>query len=74
MLTYARCDKVSEQCPVSDTVLGYKPSLPINATLLALFCLVVVAQVVKGTHYRTWTFMTAMLLGSACLVAGELDL
>ncbi|PQE07920.1 Sphingoid long-chain base transporter RSB1 protein [Rutstroemia sp. NJR-2017a WRK4] len=73
MLTYANCDKVSEQCPVSDTVFGYKPSLPINATLLALFCLVVVAQVVKGTYYRTWTFMTAMLLGSACLVVGELD-
>ncbi|KAM3072126.1 hypothetical protein ACMFMF_007520 [Clarireedia jacksonii] len=70
MLVYANCNKVSDTCPVSDTVFGYTPSLAINATLLALFSLVIVAQVMKGTHYRTWTFMTAMLLGSACLVAG----
>jgi hypothetical protein len=74
MLAYASCNRVSDQCPVSETVLGYTPSLPINATLLAMFSLVIVAQLVKGTHYRTWTFMTAMLLGSACLVMGESNL
>jgi len=70
MMSYTNCLEVSAQCPVTATALGYAPSLPGNATLLAVFSLVVVAQLIQGIGWKTWGFMTAFVFGSLIEVIG----
>lgn len=50
-------------CPVESSVYGYRPTLPGSATLIALYGLCAIIQVILGIRYKTWGFMTAMLLG-----------
>jgi hypothetical protein len=71
MATYTNCLKVSAQCPVTATVYGYAPSLPANATLLAIFSIVLAAQLIQGVGWRIWGFMTAFVLGSLVEMIGE---
>ncbi|THV48040.1 hypothetical protein BGAL_0271g00060 [Botrytis galanthina] len=70
MSYYANCLKVSDECPVSATPFGYAPSLPANATLLAIFCIVTIAQLIQGFRYQTWGFTATFILGSLCEVIG----
>ena len=74
MTSYTNCLKVSAGCPVTAAAFGYVPSLPANATLLAVFSLVLVAQLIQGAGWRTWGFMTAFVLGSLIEVIGKLNL
>jgi hypothetical protein len=71
MATYKDCLEVSAQCPVTATAYGYAPSLPANATLLAVFSLVLLAQLIQGVGWKTWGFMTAFVLGNLMEVIGE---
>ena len=59
------CLNVSPDCPVSETVYGYYPTLGGNAFFCAVFALGLIANVVLGIKYRTWTYMIA--LGVGCL-------
>lgn len=58
------CLSVSPACPVSASIYGYYPSLPANAFFCAFFGLALVANLILGTRYKTWTFMIALALGS----------
>lgn len=60
------CDTVTPVCLVQDSIYGYFPSLPANAFFLALFIILLVAQIYLGIKYRTWTFAFALSCG--CLV------
>jgi hypothetical protein len=71
MASYTNCFKVSAQCPVTASALGYDPSLPANATFLAVFSLVAVVQLIQGVVWKTWGFMTAFVLGSVLEIIGE---
>lgn len=50
-------------CPIEASVYGYRPSLAASGTLIALYAICMAVQVVLGWRYKTWGFMTAMLLG-----------
>jgi hypothetical protein len=64
------CSQVTTLCPVTATIYGHTPSLPTNATLLSIFSLVAAVQLMQGMAWRTWGFMTAMVFGSLCEIAG----
>ncbi|KAF7876649.1 hypothetical protein EAF04_001734 [Stromatinia cepivora] len=70
MAYYANCLKVSDECPISATAYGYAPSLAANATLLAIFCIITLAQLIQGFKYQTWAFTATFMLGSLCEVIG----
>ena len=50
-------------CPVQLSVYGYRASLPLSALLIALYAIVAILQVGLAWKYRTWGFMSAMILG-----------
>jgi len=50
-------------CPVELSVYGYRPSLAASGTLISLYALCMGVQIMLGFHYRTWWFMTCMVLG-----------
>ena len=54
-------------CPLSESSYDYRPSLAMNATLLALFGLSCVLNIGQGLRYKTWTYMASMVLGNAGL-------
>ncbi|KID75646.1 Efflux pump himE [Metarhizium brunneum] len=53
-------------CPIEASVYQYRPSLPANSVLLALFALALAVHAVLGIRRRTWGFMAFMIVG--CLV------
>lgn len=57
-------------CPVILSVYGYRPTLPGSIVLIALYGLCALIQVVMGWRYKTWGFMSAMLLGCADEILG----
>lgn len=57
-------------CPVETSVYGYRPTLPGSATLIALYGLCALIQVVQGWRYKSWGFMVAMLLGCVGEILG----
>jgi hypothetical protein len=65
------CTEVSDICPVSGTIYGYRPSLAWNALLLAIFALSSIIHLIQGIHYRTWSFLVAMVIGGACEAIGR---
>lgn len=50
-------------CPVELSVYGYRPSLPLSSILIVLYAIAAAIQIFLGMRYRSWTFMTAMVLG-----------
>lgn len=60
------CDAVTPICLIQDSIYGYFPSLPANTFFLALYIILLVAQLYLGIRYRTWTFAFALSCG--CLV------
>lgn len=50
-------------CDISFTVYKYRPSLPANAILIALFGLAMILHIAQGIRWRTWVFLVAMVWG-----------
>ena len=50
-------------CPVELSVYGYRSSLPLSALLIALYALCAFIQVGLAWKYKTWGYVTAMVLG-----------
>ena len=57
-------------CPVVLSVYGYRPSLPGSAALIALYSICALIQIAMGWRYKTWGFMSAMLLGCVDEIMG----
>ncbi|EXJ66469.1 uncharacterized protein A1O5_10621 [Cladophialophora psammophila CBS 110553] len=57
-------------CPIEMSVYGYRPALSASGTLIALYGLCIVAQLVLGFRYKTWGFMSLMLLGCVDEIIG----
>ena len=57
-------------CPIELSTYGYRASLPFSALAMAVFALCAATQVFLGLRYKTWGFMTAMLLGCATEILG----
>lgn len=59
-------------CPASFRQVQYTPSLAGNAFYLAIFCLILVAQLFLGIRYKTWGFLAGMVGGLALEILGYL--
>jgi len=57
------CTTVFPACPVSSSIYGYYPSLGANAIFFAFFGVTLLANLLFGICYKTWTFMIALSLG-----------
>ncbi len=54
------CVSVGPDCPVEGTLYGYYPSLGANAFFAAFFGLCLVANLVLGIRFKTWTYMVSL--------------
>jgi hypothetical protein len=52
-----------DTCPIEWSMYKYRPSLPANATFIALFGVLCIIHVYLGYRWRSWGFMVGMLLG-----------
>src|SRR4051794_22073974 len=52
-----------ELCEVEWSVLAYQPSLGASGAFIALFGLAMIAHIVQGIRWKTWSFMVCMVLG-----------
>ncbi|KAI5781921.1 RTA1 like protein-domain-containing protein [Geopyxis carbonaria] len=59
-----------DTCPIENSFFDYRPSLAANTSLLALFGLSLLANLVQGVAWKTWTFMIAMVLGNLTEILG----
>ena len=59
-----------ELCPIEATVYRYRLSLAANAVFIALFSLALVVHVLLGIRWKSWWFMSCMVLGCIDEIAG----
>lgn len=59
-------------CPKSFQQIQYLPNLAGNALYLALFALILIAQIFFGIRYRTWGFLGGMVGGLILEILGYL--
>ncbi|CAI7601598.1 unnamed protein product [Penicillium viridicatum] len=57
-------------CPLTDAYVEYLPSLAGNAFYLAVFAVLLVAQVVLGIRYRTWGYLGGLFGGLVLEIIG----
>lgn len=67
-----KCIQVTAECTVQDSIYGYYPTLPGSAFFLAIFATCLVAQIVQGVMWKTWTFMIAIAIGCFVEMLGTL--
>ncbi|KJZ72942.1 hypothetical protein HIM_07705 [Hirsutella minnesotensis 3608] len=59
-----------DTCPVEWSLYGFRPSLAANVAFLALFAVMGLVHTWLGIKWRTWGFMTGMILGCLCELVG----
>ncbi|KAJ5138295.1 uncharacterized protein N7515_003143 [Penicillium bovifimosum] len=57
-------------CPITEAYVYYVPSLAGNAIFVAIFALLLVAQIVLGIRYRTWAYLAGLFGGLVLEVIG----
>lgn len=57
-------------CPLTEAYVYYVPSLPGNAFYLALFAVLLVAQLGVGIRYRTWGYLAGLVGGLVLEIIG----
>lgn len=76
-VTYARFNDPTlctlSTCPISFRQINYIPTLAGNSLYLAIFALVLIAQIFLGIRYRTWGFLVGMIGGLALEILGYLS-
>ena len=50
-------------CPATYSVYGYRPSIALSSTLIALYGIVIAVQLVLCFRYKSWGYTVAMVLG-----------
>lgn len=66
------CKEIGPGCPADGSPLGYAPNMAASVAFMGIFSLSLFGHTFLGCKYRTWSFMTAMLLGSSSEVVGYL--
>jgi magnesium-transporting ATPase (P-type) len=66
------CSEVTDECPVSATLYGYRPHLAGNAILCLAFAVCVLLQLgsLICLRVRTWSYMIVLLIGTIVEVLG----
>lgn len=57
-------------CPAEWSIYTYRPSLPANITLLALFGAICLIHTYLGWRWKAWGFMIGILVGCAGEITG----
>lgn len=57
-------------CPVEESILAYRPWLAANVIFAAYFGVIALAHVYLGWRWKSWGFMTGMMLGCASEIIG----
>lgn len=68
--TYIIC--TLDTCPIMWASVQYVPSFAGNATYLSIFAILLVPQLSLGIRYRTWGFLTGMVVGGLLEISGYL--
>lgn len=68
--TYIIC--TLQTCPIDWAYVHYIPSLGGNVTYLSIFTLLLFAQLYLGIRYKTWGFLTGMVVGGLLEIVGYL--
>ena len=59
-----------ELCPLEWSVFQYQPSIPANATLAAIFGLLLFVHLVQGIWFKTFGYMACMSVGCVLQIVG----
>ncbi|KAJ6446665.1 RTA1 like protein family [Purpureocillium lavendulum] len=59
-----------DNCPIEWSIYGFRPSLAANTTFLVLFAAVGILHTYLGIRWKSWGFMTGMILGCLSEVIG----
>lgn len=59
-----------DTCDIDSSSFHYRPSLALNAVLLALFGISLVSNLIQGVAFKTWGFTIAMVLGNIAEIIG----
>jgi hypothetical protein len=57
-------------CPIEMSIYQYRPSLPANITLLAVFAVIGVVHSYLGFRWRSWGFAAGMIAGCISEIIG----
>lgn len=57
-------------CPAEWSIYGFRPSLPANITFPILFALIGITHIFLGIRWKSWGFMTGMLMGCVSEIIG----
>lgn len=57
-------------CPVEWSVYQYRPSLPASIAFIAMFGLAMLVHIYLGIRWRSWFFMSFMLMGCLMEIVG----
>lgn len=72
-LWYTPSECTISTCPASFRQIEYTPSLGGNSFYLAIFALVLVAQLFLGIRYKTWGFVAGMFGGLTLEILGYIS-
>ncbi|KAM0273378.1 hypothetical protein ACHAPA_001531 [Fusarium lateritium] len=59
-----------DNCPIDWSLYGYRPSLAANIVFVVLFSLIGFVHTYLGFRWKSWGFMTGMLLGCISEIVG----
>jgi hypothetical protein len=59
-----------DTCPVEWSIYSYRPSLAANIVFVVLFSLIGLVHAYLGFRWKSWGFMTGMLLGCISEIVG----
>lgn len=59
-----------DSCPIEWSIYRYRPSLPANIALLALYAVIGVVHAYFGFRWRSWGFAAGMIAGSLSEIIG----
>ena len=65
-----RANCTLDLCPLEWSVFRYLPSISANATFMAIFCLLLIAHLAQGVHYKAWAYMGCVAVGCGLELAG----
>jgi hypothetical protein len=59
-----------DTCPISESTYGYYPSKPANMAFLAIFIISLIAHIIQGIKWKSWTFLVALGIGTLMEAVG----
>lgn len=71
MPDHSQCTKVTPQCPVEATTLGYYPNLGVNIFFVVAYSICAIVTLTIGLWKRTWVFGLVVAAGFFLETCGQ---